>query len=194
MVVGVASTRKPKVDAVKAVFRRLAPRLGDGATADGLVVLEFEIESGVEETPTTLERLLEGAKARARNVGKRCRDGKTAIDFAVGLEGGLFTVGPTPAGTTTFLQSWACVARDGRESYGASGAIQLPSSIVRSVLLEQESLSVVIDRAALQNDVRSKQGTWGVLTQDLISRQSSFETALTSALAPFYNPAMYPGQ
>lgn len=193
MVVGVASTRRPKVEAVKAVFTRLAPRLGDGKTAEGLVVLEFEVASGVEETPVSLERLLEGATRRARNVRELCRETRTNIDFAVGLEGGLFSVGETSSGTTTFLQSWACVAGGDRESYGASGAIQLPSTIARPVLLERQSLSDVIDRAALQNDVRNNQGTWGVLTQDLMTRQASFETALTAALAPFYNPAMYPG-
>ncbi len=191
MVVGVASTRRPKVDAVKAVFQRLAPRLGSGEGE--LVVLEFEVESGVEETPTSLDRLLEGARSRARNLSKLCRDRNTAVGFAVGLEGGLFSVGRGEDGTKTFLQSWACVSSNGWESFGASGAIEVPAAMAHQVLVEHRSLADVIDRAARQSDVRNNQGTWGILTRDLISRQASFEIALTSALAPFYNPEMYHG-
>mgnify|MGYP003296415624 CR=1 FL=1 len=40
-------------------------------------------------------------------------------------------------------------------------------------------------------DVRSRQGAWGVLSRDLVTRSMSFELALIAAFAPFYNPAMY---
>jgi non-canonical (house-cleaning) NTP pyrophosphatase len=193
MVVGIASIRKPKVEAVKAVFARLAPRLAAGTTGEGLVFLEFEIDSSAEETPTSLERLLQGAKARGQNLREHCRERQMWIEIAVGLEGGLFSIERESIGRLTFLQSWAYVTSDGRESFGASGAIQVPPSIAHPVLDEHQSLSDVIDRIALQNGIRSNQGTWGVLSQDLISRQASFEMALTSALAPFYNPAMYTG-
>jgi non-canonical (house-cleaning) NTP pyrophosphatase len=189
MVVGIASTRKPKVDAVKAVFGRLAPKLG--TTKENLIFLEFDIESGVEETPTSLERLLQGARGRGINLRNLCSDKKTELTFAVGLEGGLFTVGRDSLGSQTFLQSWAFVCSDGKEAFGASGAIPLPPSIADAVLNNHRNLSDVIDRTARQSDVRSRQGTWGILSQDLITRQASFETALTSALAPFYNPNMY---
>ncbi len=191
MVIGIASTRKPKVEAVKSVFTRLAPRLG--AKSESLIFLEFEIESGVEETPTSLERLLQGARARGINLWHLCRERKTRISFAVGLEGGLFSLDHKSIGKQTFLQSWAFVTSNGREAFGASGAILVPRSIADPVLHDNHSLSDVIDHTARQNDIRSKQGTWGVLSQDLITRQASFETALTNALAPFYNSVLYAG-
>ena len=191
MVIGIASTRKPKVEAVKVVFARLAMRLG--ANDDRLTFLEFEIESGVEETPTSLESLLQGAKTRGIALSNLCRERKTPVSFAVGLEGGLFSVDREPFGRQTFLQSWAFVASNGRESFGASGAILVPPSIANPVLLDQRSLSDVIDQTARQKDIRSNQGTWGVLSQDLVTRQASFETALTNALAPFYNSRLYVG-
>ena len=113
------------------------------------------------------------------------------MTFCVGLEGGFFSVEDSDGIVQTFLQSWAYVINGDRESFGASGAIIVPQSIARPVLQDKESLAQVIDRTASQVDIRSKQGTWGVLSGDRVTRQSSFETALMNAMAPFYNPAMY---
>jgi len=192
MVVAIASTRKPKIDAVKAVFARLASRLN--VEPGNLEFVDFDVESGVEETPTSLERVMEGAKLRGVNLRNLCREQEKDVTFFVGLEGGLFSVNNSSIGRQTFLQSWAYVASDGRESFGASGAIQIPNTIAVSVFERKQSLSEVIDRIAQQKDVRSNQGTWGILSQDVTTRQASFEAALTSALAPFYNPSLYRDQ
>jgi len=192
MVVAIASTRKPKIDAVKAVFARLASRLN--VESGNLEFVDFDVESGVEETPTSLERVMEGAKLRGVNLRNLCREQEKDVTFFVGLEGGLFSVDNSSIGRQTFLQSWAYVASDGRESFGASGAIQIPNTIAVSVFERKQSLSEVIDRIAQQKDVRSNQGTWGILSQDVTTRQASFEAALTSALAPFYNPSLYRDQ
>jgi non-canonical (house-cleaning) NTP pyrophosphatase len=40
-------------------------------------------------------------------------------------------------------------------------------------------------------DVRSRHGTWGMLTRGLVDRTRSFEMALLNALAPFYNAERY---
>jgi non-canonical (house-cleaning) NTP pyrophosphatase len=189
MVVAIASIRKPKVAAVQAVFRRLARQLN--LAAEKLVFDDFDIGSGVEETPKSLERIMQGARSRALNLRNLCIEKSKDAAFVIGLEGGLFSVDGSSFGRQTFLQSWACVLSDGRESFGASGAILVPQSIAGPVINENQSLSDVIDRTAMQQDIRSKQGTWGILSRDLITRQASFEVALTSALAPFYNPVFY---
>jgi non-canonical (house-cleaning) NTP pyrophosphatase len=49
----------------------------------------------------------------------------------------------------------------------------------------------VIDDVTGERDVRSKQGAWGVLSKDLVTRSLSFELALIAAFAPFYNPKLY---
>jgi non-canonical (house-cleaning) NTP pyrophosphatase len=189
MVIGLASTRKPKVDAVRAVFRRLAPKFG--VPFEEIKFIEMEIASGVDETPTSLNHILQGAKRRGIGLREMCQERNHLVDYSIGMEGGLFSVEDPLFGTQTFLQSWAYVTDYRLESFGASGAIAVPDSISEPVLLGKEDLGAVIDGLAKQKNVRSNQGTWGVLTQDLISRQESFELALTSALAPFYNPASY---
>jgi non-canonical (house-cleaning) NTP pyrophosphatase len=42
-----------------------------------------------------------------------------------------------------------------------------------------------------ERDVRSRQGAWGVLSRDLLTRAQSFESALVAAFAPFYNARLY---
>ena len=64
-------------------------------------------------------------------------------------------------------------------------------AIVESVVKGLRELGEVIDEVAGMRDVRSRQGAWGVLSRDLLTRSMSFEAALIAAFAPFYNRQMY---
>jgi len=55
----------------------------------------------------------------------------------------------------------------------------------------RSELGTVMDEVTGGRDIRSKQGAWGVLSRDLVTRSMSFELALIGALAPFYNSALY---
>lgn len=70
-------------------------------------------------------------------------------------------------------------------------SISVPASVARRVIEEKRELGVLVDEVAGESDVRSRQGTWGVLTLDLITRAASFETALVTAFAPFYNAGLF---
>jgi non-canonical (house-cleaning) NTP pyrophosphatase len=59
------------------------------------------------------------------------------------------------------------------------------------VVDEGRELSAVIDALVAQDDTRSRQGAWGVLTRGLLDRTRSFEVALVNAMAPFYNQGIY---
>jgi non-canonical (house-cleaning) NTP pyrophosphatase len=72
-----------------------------------------------------------------------------------------------------------------------SPSIGVPPSIVKNVIEGKRELGLVIDEVAGARDVRSRQGAWGVLSRDLLTRSMSFEAALIAAFAPFYNPALY---
>ncbi len=87
----------------------------------------------------------------------------------------------------TFLRGWVCVTDGERESFGSTSSISVPTWLARRVIDEGRELGTVIDEVTRQNDVRSRQGTWGVLSLDLITRSASFETAVIAAFAPFYN-------
>jgi non-canonical (house-cleaning) NTP pyrophosphatase len=55
----------------------------------------------------------------------------------------------------------------------------------------KRELGEVIDEVAGERDVRSRQGAWGILSCDLLTRSMSFESALIAAFAPFYNSSLY---
>jgi non-canonical (house-cleaning) NTP pyrophosphatase len=106
--------------------------------------------------------------------------------FSVGVEGGVSVFLER-----AFLQSWACVYDGVRMSFGSSGSIEIPPALADVVVRGGADLGEVIDVFAKQLNVRSNQGTWGILTNDLITREDSFELATLNALAPFYNGSLY---
>ncbi|MCA1631499.1 MAG: DUF84 family protein [Acidobacteria bacterium] len=67
----------------------------------------------------------------------------------------------------------------------------MPAHIVREVVVGRRELGEVIDEVAGERDVRSKQGAWGVISRELLTRAQSFESALVAAFAPFYNAELF---
>jgi non-canonical (house-cleaning) NTP pyrophosphatase len=67
----------------------------------------------------------------------------------------------------------------------------VPPEIVKKVVEGRRELGIVIDEVTGGRDLKSKQGAWGVLSRDLVTRSMSFEIALIAAFAPFYNPKFY---
>jgi non-canonical (house-cleaning) NTP pyrophosphatase len=91
-----------------------------------------------------------------------------------------------------FLRGWVYAGDAlGTGSFGCSPSIEVPEEIAEAVLDRGEDLGDVIDRFSGGVDVRSKEGTWGVLTRDLITRSRSFEIATLAALAPYYNTCIF---
>jgi inosine/xanthosine triphosphatase len=184
MKVIIASVRVPKVNGVKRAFHKLSAHLG----FEELEFEPMEIESGVKATPLSVEELLTGARQRAEAaMSKVARgSGRSDVMYSVGVEGGVSVFLDKP-----FLQSWACVFDGKRMSFGSSGSIELPPAIADAVVRDGADLGEVIDHFAGQMNVRSNQGTWGILTGDLITREDSFELATLNALAPFFNGTLY---
>jgi len=140
--------------------------------------------------PLSDEQLMSGAKTRALAVRDLLISEGASADFYIGLEGGFHSV-DVAGQQHTFLRGWAYVSDGTRGYFGASPSIVVPVAIVRAVVDGGRELAEVIDEAAGQYDVRSRQGAWGVLSCDLFTRSMSFEVALVAAFAPFYNSGLY---
>ena len=176
--VALASKRGPKVEALRNALVLIQPHLSPSQSK--IEIETHEIDAGIE-MPRSLEELMTGARRRVELLME-----KTKADYYVGLEGGFHAIS-----SHVFLQGWAYVSDGKRGYYGSSGNIEVPKRIAVEVMEKKRDLSVVIDEVSAETDVRSKQGTWGVLTRDLIQRSQSFEVALITAFAPFYNARLY---
>jgi inosine/xanthosine triphosphatase len=177
--------------AVRASVARIAAMDPEWANAN---VVARRVETNAPAMPLTDWQLMEGARERALAVRDSLRSRRLEADIYVGLEGGFHSI--SIAGEWhTFLRGWA-YATDGvsdgeRSAFGAAPSISVPPDIVKRVVQGRRELGTVIDEVTGGRDIKSKQGAWGVLSRDLVTRSMSFELALIAAFAPFYNPKFY---
>jgi non-canonical (house-cleaning) NTP pyrophosphatase len=134
--------------------------------------------------------LMQGARERALAVRDQLRAQRLEADIYVGLEGGFHSIS-IEGEWHTFLKGWAYATNGSEGAFGATPSITVPASLAKKVIEGRTELGLVIDEVAGIQDVRSRQGAWGILSRDLVTRSMSFEVALIAAFAPFYNRAMY---
>lgn len=188
--VAVGTRRRPKLDALTDALAIVGPLLDPDARIE---VVEIEIPSAVRHTPLTREETMRGARLRAEALMEKLPRDRTS-QFFVGMEGGVDVVA-TETGRQVFLQNWAYVSDgNGRGAFGQSGSIVLPESLARQVVDQGVELAAAIDAFASGHGIRDAQGTWGVLTQNIITRRDAFSIALINAFAPFFNAAAYDGR
>ncbi|MDX6529111.1 MAG: inosine/xanthosine triphosphatase [Blastocatellia bacterium] len=185
--IALGSDRAAKIMAVRASIARVAEI--DAAWRDTTVVAR-SVTTNAPAMPLTDWELMSGARERALAVRKILIEQNLEADLYVGLEGGFHSIS-VDGDWHTFLRGWAFVTDGERGSFGMSPSIGVPPSIVKNVIEGKRELGLVIDEVAGARDVRSRQGAWGVLSRDLLTRSMSFEAALIAAFAPFYNPALY---
>jgi inosine/xanthosine triphosphatase len=188
-IIAVGSTRKPKLNAVSEALKTIASALDPGAQFE---VVGLEVESGVGHTPATCGELMRGARQRADALIEHAREKGAEWKYFVGLEGGLDVLEES-GNRRVFLESWAYVSDGRRGHFGRSGGVEIPEALEREVLERGVELSVAIDKFAGEVGIRDAQGAWGVLSNNLITRQEAFRMAVIAAFAPFYNEKMYRG-
>ena len=185
--VALGSDRAAKIVAVRASIARVAEI--DSSWAEATVVAR-RVETNVPAMPLNDWELMQGARERALAVRDQLRDQRLDADIYVGLEGGFHSIS-IEGEWHTFLRGWA-YATDGKNgTFGGTPSISVPASLAKKVIEGRTELGLVIDKVAGIQDVRSRQGAWGILSRDLVTRSMSFEVALIAAFAPFYNRKMY---
>ena len=185
--IALGSDRAAKIMALRAAIARIAEI--DSGWRDASVVAR-SVQTNAPAMPLTDWELMSGARERALAVREILRQQKLEADLYVGLEGGFHSIS-VEGEWHTFLRGWAYVSDGERGSFGMSPSISVPEAIVKDVISGKRELGIVIDEVAGMRDIRSKQGAWGVLSRDLLTRSMSFEAALIAAFAPFYNSALY---
>jgi inosine/xanthosine triphosphatase len=185
--IALGSDRAAKIMAVRASIARVAEI--DSGWRDANVVAR-SVKTDTPAMPLTDWELMSGARQRALAVREMLIEQNLGADLYVGLEGGFHSIS-VDGEWHTFLRGWAFVTDGARASFGMSPSIGVPPAIVKNVIEGRRELGLVIDEVVGVRDVRSRQGAWGVLSRDLLTRSMSFEAALIAAFAPFYNAALY---
>jgi inosine/xanthosine triphosphatase len=188
MIIALGSDRAAKIMAVRAAAARIATV--DARWMEASVTARAIIETGVPQMPLTDWELMKGARTRAEAVRAQLEKEGAGAQLYVGLEGGFHSLSLDDE-WHTFLRGWAYVTDGVRGHFGAGPSVTVPASIADMVIDGKRELGVVIDEVAGERDVRSRQGAWGVLSRDLLTRSMSFEAALIAAFAPFYNAGLY---
>jgi inosine/xanthosine triphosphatase len=185
--IALGSDRVAKIMAVRATVARISEIDHSWSKAN---IVARAVTTNIPAMPLTDWQLMEGARERALAVRDLLRQQRLEAEIYLGLEGGFHSIS-IEGEWHTFLRGWA-YATDGKKgSFGAAPSIEVPESLAKKVVEGRRELGLVIDEVTGKHDVRSRQGAWGVLSRDLVTRSTSFELALIAALAPFYNPKLY---
>jgi len=132
------------------------------------------VDSGVSEQPMTDAETRKGARNRA----KRALDAGD-YDLGVGLEGGVASLDDD-----LLLTMWAAVTDGETVGVGGGPRFVLPGEIAERVQAGEELGPVMDDVVGAENVARAN-GAAGVLTGDLVNRESALRHALAGALGPF---------
>jgi inosine/xanthosine triphosphatase len=185
--VALGSDRAAKIVAVRGSIARIAEI--DASWTEAIVVAR-RVETNVPAMPLNDWELMQGARERALAVRDQLRAQRLDADLFVGLEGGFHSIS-IEGEWHTFLKGWAYATDGTNGTFGATPSISVPPSLAKKVIEGRTELGLVIDQVAGLRDVRSRQGAWGILSRDLVTRSMSFEVALIAAFAPFYNRKLY---
>ena len=187
MLIALGSDRAAKILAVRGAIARISSA---DASWNQTNITARAVETDAPAMPLTDWELMRGARARAEAVRRQLEQEGIAADLFVGLEGGFHSI-DIDEEWHTFLRGWAFVTDGERGFYGAAPSVTVPRALAAKVIDGKQELGIVIDEVAGELDVRSRQGAWGVLSRDLLTRSMSFEAALIAAFAPFYNSRLY---
>lgn len=187
VIVALGSTRRPKLEAVRAAVEDLRSHL---RARGAIEVIGVNVPSGVRHTPQRRAELMAGARIRAEALAEQAQRGKLPWNFFVGLEGG-FEVVRHVGRRVVLLENWAYVSDGRRGFFGSGGSVSIPEAIALAVLEQGKELAEAIDAFTGRSGVRDQEGTWGVLTHGLITRQDAFRLAVINAFVPFVNRKAY---
>lgn len=174
----VGSKNPNKVDAVKDVFIDRYP-------TESIEVKMKDVSSEIAEQPLSLDITIAGAINRAKNSFE---DG---YDLSIGIEGGLI---PVPQSHSGYMQCEACVLYDGTHIYlGLSGAFNIPSDIIKSILEEGMNLSDAFRHHGYtkNNYVGYGEGAIGVLSKGMMDRKKFTEHAIYMALVHYISKEVF---
>ncbi len=175
MLIVVASKNPVKLNAVRIAFEKVF--------VDEIIEIEgVSVKSEVPDQPTSEKETLTGAKNRAENARKEVLD----ADYWVGIEGG---IEQTDRGMKAFAYM-VTMNKKGRIGYGETSEFLLPIKVAE-LIREGKELGEADDIVFNRKNSKQENGAIGILTNDLITRETFYTEAVIMSLIPFINPELY---
>jgi inosine/xanthosine triphosphatase len=172
--VAVASKNPVKLNAVKEGFKLLFPNT------------EFSFEaiaapSGVADQPMTDDETYTGALNRVNHLASSIE-----ADYWIAIEGGA-----QEKNDEYEVFAWVIVkSKEGKMGKGRSATFFLPPPITK-LMREGKELAHASDIVFNESQSGQKQGTIGILTNNVIDRTRYYIDPVIMALVPFKNPTLY---
>ena len=143
--------------------------------------------SDVSDQPMSERETLLGAKNRVNFCKSVDHNSGTEgeLTYFVAIEGGvnLFEYGPAAF-------AYVVINNEQQQAIGKSAELPLPMSVYQTLNAGQE-LGDVIDTLFGTENAKQKTGAMGLFTNDLVTRQSTYEQALILALAKIVHPSLF---
>ncbi len=171
----IASLNPVKIRAVQSAFGQAFPNQSFAFTSAAL-------PSGVAAQPMSDAETRLGAQNRAFAAQQT----QPEADYWVGVEGGI-------AEMEEYLEAFAWIVVRGKDQigYGRTAGFMLPPAIAELVRGGME-LGVADDVVFGTTNSKQANGAIGLLTHNLLTRETLYRPALLMALIPFFRPELYP--
>ncbi|GBG89856.1 hypothetical protein CBR_g49705 [Chara braunii] len=144
-----------------------------------------DAESGVSSQPFSDEETLRGARNRIRNASLK----SLGADYVVAFEGGVEWCKFSSARELSCF-AWAVVQAHGMEGKSRTATFTLPPVVTELVQSGME-LGDADDRVFQRTNSKQENGTVGILTKDILTRETYYRHAVILALIPFTNLELY---
>ena len=148
-------------------------------------VLVVKFDSLVSIQPMTDTETILGAQYRAKNALELCPSAR----FGVGLEGGVQQIGDQ-----WFETGWAVIRNRSTGVYGIASSIRmlLPSKAMDLITSGQcVELGGAIDKLFALQDIKRTGGTFGAMTNYVLTRTNAYRDAVVAALSRFVHPELF---
>ncbi len=150
--------------------------------AEDFCIEGIPVESGVSEQPLSDRETFKGAWNRALNARISMPDG----DYWVGIEGG---VEDNNGEFEVF--AWIVILSTSQIGKSKTGTFFLPDKLARLIRHGKE-LGEADDIVFKRENSKQGKGAIGLLSGNVIDRETYYRHAIILALVPFKNPDLYP--
>ncbi len=166
--VAIGSRNPIKIDCAKKAFRKYLPGIEFEFVAES-------VPSGVKDQPMSDKECILGAKNRAKRVLQKMK-----ANYGVGIEGGIVKVN-----SQYFARAWVAIVNE-EETIGLGSSLSAPIPPKFMKLIDNGvELGEANDVITGRKNTKHKEGYFGFISDNIITREKGYIDAVIMALARF---------